>query len=153
MWEREGKPEAFLEGPLGALHGVIRLIRETPIPFVAAVNGVCVGAGTNFALACDLVIATENVTFNEAFVKIGLTPDCGGSFFLPRAIGEKLAAELFMTGESVSAERAAQFTSSKLWRKANGPSWVVVRASSSVTRICVLSAQRPASWRIKALSM
>jgi len=109
MWEREGKPEAFLEGPLGALHGVIRLIRETPIPFVAAVNGVCVGAGTNFALACDLVIATENVTFNEAFVKIGLTPDCGGSFFLPRAIGEKLAAELFMTGESVSAERAAQF--------------------------------------------
>ena len=109
MWEREGRIEAFLEDPLAALHGVIRLIRETPIPVIAAVNGVCAGAGTNIALACDLVVAAENASFNEAFVKIGLTPDCGGSFFLPRAIGEKLAAELFMTGESVSAERAAQF--------------------------------------------
>ena len=109
MWEREGRIEAFLEEPLAALHGVIRLIRETPIPFVAAVNGVCAGAGTNFALACDVVVAADNATFNEGFVKIGLTPDCGGSFFLPRDVGEKLAAELFMTGESVPAERAAQF--------------------------------------------
>ena len=109
MWEREGRIEAFLEEPLAALHGVVRLIRETPIPFVAAVNGVCAGAGTNISLACDLVVAADNATFNEAFVKIGLSPDCGGSFFLPRAIGEKLAAELFMTGETVSAERAAQF--------------------------------------------
>lgn len=109
MWEREGRIEAFLEEPLRALHDVILLIRETPIPFIAAVQGVCAGAGTNFALACDLVIASENASFNEAFVRIGLSPDCGGSFFLPRAIGEKLAAELFMTGETVSAERAAQF--------------------------------------------
>ena len=56
-----------------------------------------------------MIVAADNASFNEAFVKIGLTPDCGGSFFLPRAVGEKLAAELFMTGESVSAERAAQF--------------------------------------------
>jgi 2-(1,2-epoxy-1,2-dihydrophenyl)acetyl-CoA isomerase len=109
MWEREGRIEAFLEDPLAALHDLIRLVRETPMPFVAAVNGVCAGAGTNIALACDLVVAADNASFNEAFIKIGLTPDCGGSFFLPRAIGEKLAAELFMTGESVSAERAAQF--------------------------------------------
>jgi len=109
MAQKEGRIEAFLEAPLKALHDVILLIRETPIPFVAAVNGVCAGAGTNFALACDVVIAAENASFNEAFVRIGLSPDCGGSFFLPRAIGEKLAAELFMTGESVSAERAAQF--------------------------------------------
>lgn len=109
MWEREGRIEAFLEEPLRALHDVILLIRETPIPFIAAVQGVCAGAGTNFALACDLVIASENASFNEAFVRIGLSPDCGGSFFLPRVIGEKLAAELFMTGETVSAERAAQF--------------------------------------------
>jgi len=105
----QGRIEAFLDEPLKALHEVIRLIRETPIPFIAAVNGVCAGAGTNFALACDLVIAAEGVSFNEAFVRIGLSPDCGGTFFLPRAIGEKLAAEMFMTGESVSAERAAQF--------------------------------------------
>ena len=90
------------------MHDVILLIRETPIPFIAAVNGVCAGAGTNFALACDIVIAADDASFNEAFVRIGLSPDCGGTFFLPRAIGEKLAAELFMTGETVSAERAAQ---------------------------------------------
>lgn len=108
MWQKEGRIEAFLEDPLKVLHDVIRLIRETPIPFIAAVQGVCAGAGTNFALACDLVIAAENATFNEAFVRIGLSPDCGGSFFLPRAIGEKLAAEMFMTGGTIDANRAAQ---------------------------------------------
>lgn len=107
--QKEGRIEAFLDKPLKALHDVILLIRETPIPFVAAVNGICAGAGTNIALACDIVMAAENASFNEAFVKIGLSPDCGGTFFLPRAVGEKLASELFMTGETVSAERAAQF--------------------------------------------
>ena len=107
MWQKEGRIEAFLEDPLKALHDLIRLIRETPIPFLAAVQGVCAGAGTNVALACDLVFAAENASFNEAFVRIGLSPDCGGSFFLPRAVGEKLAAELMMTGDTVSAEKAA----------------------------------------------
>ena len=108
MWQKEGRIEAFLEDPLKALHDLIRLIRETPIPFVAAVQGVCAGAGTNVALACDLVLAAESASFNEAFVRIGLSPDCGGSFFLPRAVGEKLAAELMMTGDPVSAEKAVQ---------------------------------------------
>lgn len=108
MWQKEGRIEAFLEEPLEALHGVISLIRETPIPFLAAVNGVCAGAGTNFALACDLIIATDDASFNEAFVRIGLSPDCGGSFFLPRAVGEKLAAEMFILGETISAERARE---------------------------------------------
>lgn len=108
MWQREGRIEAFMEEPLEALHKVILLIRETPIPFIASVNGVCAGAGTNFALACDLIIASEDATFNEAFVRIGLSPDCGGSFLLPRAIGDKLAAEMFMTGETISAERAKE---------------------------------------------
>lgn len=107
MGEREGKIEAFLDTPLKELHDVISLIRETPIPFIAAVNGVCAGAGTNFALACDLVLASDDASFNEAFVRIGLSPDCGGTFFLPRAVGEKIAAELFMTGESIKADRAA----------------------------------------------
>lgn len=106
MWQKEGRIEAFLEEPLQALHDVILLMRETPIPFVAAVQGVCAGAGTNFALACDIVFAAENASFNEAFVRIGLSPDCGGSFFLPRAVGEKRAAELMMTGETISAEKA-----------------------------------------------
>jgi 2-(1,2-epoxy-1,2-dihydrophenyl)acetyl-CoA isomerase len=108
MWESEGRIEAFLEAPLGALHELIRLIRETPIPFIAAVNGVCAGAGVNLAIACDIVIAAEDASFREAFVRIGLSPDCGGTFFLPRAIGEKLAAELFMTGDSITAQRALQ---------------------------------------------
>lgn len=106
MWRKEGRIEAFMEAPLKALHDVILLIRETPVPFVAAVQGVCAGAGTNFALACDIVFASENASFNEAFVRIGLSPDCGGSFFLPRAVGEKLAAEIFMTGETIPAEKA-----------------------------------------------
>src|SRR6478672_4300627 len=108
MWQKEGRIEAFLEAPLAALHGVIKLIRETPIPFIAAVNGVCAGAGVNFALACDIVIAAEDASFREAFVRIGLTPDCGGTFFLPRAVGEKIATEMFMTGDAVTADRALQ---------------------------------------------
>lgn len=106
--ESEGRIEAFLEAPLGALHEVIKLIRETPIPFVAAVNGVCAGAGVNFALACDMVVAEEDASFREAFVRIGLSPDCGGTFFLPRAVGEKVAAEMFMTGDAITAQRAVQ---------------------------------------------
>jgi 2-(1,2-epoxy-1,2-dihydrophenyl)acetyl-CoA isomerase len=108
MWETEGRIEAFLEAPLGSLHGVIRAMRELPVPIVAAVNGVCAGAGVNFALACDIVFAADDATFREAFVRIGLTPDCGGTFFLPRAVGEKIATELFMTGDAVTAQRAVE---------------------------------------------
>jgi 2-(1,2-epoxy-1,2-dihydrophenyl)acetyl-CoA isomerase len=107
MLEMQKRGEPALE-PLRLMHKAIALIRETPIPFVAAVNGVCAGAGTNFALACDIVFADEKAIFNEAFIKIGLSPDCGGSFFLPRVVGEKIAAELFMTGDSVDAQRALQ---------------------------------------------
>ena len=108
MAESEGRIEAFLEAPLGSLHELIKVIRETPIPFVAAVNGVCAGAGVNFALACDMIVAAEDASFREAFVRIGLSPDCGGTFFLPRAVGEKMAAELFMTGDAITAQRAYQ---------------------------------------------
>lgn len=108
MGEKEGNIEAFLDSPLKSLHDVILLIRETPVPFIAAVNGVCAGAGTNFALACDLVLAADDASFNEAFVRIGLSPDCGGSFFLPRVVGEKIATELFMTGGTIDAARAAE---------------------------------------------
>src|SRR5258706_14256738 len=105
MWEREGRIEAFLEAPLGALHDVIRLIRETPIPFVASVNGVCAGAGVNFALACDIVIAADDASFREAFVRIGLSPDCDGNFMMPRAVHGKCPAETFSHGDTHSAHR------------------------------------------------
>ena len=84
------------------------LIRETPVPFIAAVNGVASGGGCNLALACDLVIAAESAKFNQAFIKIGLVPDCGGTFILPRLVGWKRAAELMFTGELVTAQRAAE---------------------------------------------
>ncbi len=108
MGKKEEDIEAFLDAPLKALHEVIFLIRETPIPFVSSVNGACAGAGTNLALACDIVLAADHATFNEAFVRIGLSPDCGGTFFLPRAIGEKRAAEMMMTGKTVTAAEALE---------------------------------------------
>jgi 2-(1,2-epoxy-1,2-dihydrophenyl)acetyl-CoA isomerase len=106
--QKEGRIEAFLEEPLGNLHRLIRLMRDLPIPIVAAVNGVCAGAGVNLALACDIVFASDDAVFREAFVRIGLSPDCGGTFFLPRAVGEKLAAEMLMTGDAITAQRAAE---------------------------------------------
>lgn len=105
---REGRLEAFFDEPLRILNESILLIRQTPVPFIAAVNGVASGGGCNLALACDLVIAAESVKFNQAFIKIGLVPDCGGTFILPRLVGLKRAAELMFTGDMVTAQRAAE---------------------------------------------
>jgi 2-(1,2-epoxy-1,2-dihydrophenyl)acetyl-CoA isomerase len=106
--EREGKVEAFFDEPLRLLNECILLIRRTPLPFIAAVNGAASGGGCNLALACDLVVAGESARFNQAFIKIGLSPDCGGTFILPRLIGWKRATELMMTGDVVSAARALE---------------------------------------------
>ena len=105
---REGRIEAFFDEPLRLLNESILLIRKTPVPFIAAVNGVASGGGCNLALACDLVIAADSAKFNQAFIKIGLVPDCGGTFILPRLVGWKRAAELMFTGELVTAQRAAE---------------------------------------------
>jgi 2-(1,2-epoxy-1,2-dihydrophenyl)acetyl-CoA isomerase len=78
------------------------------LPVIAAVNGHASGAGCNLALACDLVLAGESARFNEAFIKIGLTPDCGGTFILPRLVGWKRAAEMLMTGDVIEAKQAAE---------------------------------------------
>ena len=106
--KKDGRVEAFFDEPLRLLNEAIVLIRETPVPFIAAVNGVASGGGCNLALACDLVIAAESARFNQAFIKIGLTPDCGGTFILPRLVGWKRATELLFTGELVSAKAAAE---------------------------------------------
>lgn len=108
MGETAGRADAFFDEPLGLLNECIMLIRQTPVPFIAAVNGVASGGGCNFALACDLVLAAETARFNQAFVGIGLTPDCGGTFILPRLVGQKIATELLMTGDFVTARRAAE---------------------------------------------
>lgn len=106
--QKEGRVEAFFEDPLNLLHDCIRAIRKTPLPVIAAVNGHASGAGCNLALACDLVLAGESAKFNEAFIKIGLTPDCGGTFILPRLVGWKRAAGMLMTGDVVEAREAAE---------------------------------------------
>lgn len=104
---REGRVEAFFDEPLRILNDSILLIRRTPVPFIAAVNGVASGGGCNLALACDLVVAAESAKFNQAFVKIGLTPDCGGTFMLPRLVGWKRATELMFFGDMITAQHAA----------------------------------------------
>jgi len=85
---------------------IIRKIRNIEKPIVAAVNGVAAGAGASIALCCDIVLACESATFIQAFSKIGLIPDSGGTFFLPRLIGMQKAAALMMTAEPVSAKDA-----------------------------------------------
>jgi len=83
---------------------VIRLLRAIEKPVIAAVNGVAAGAGANIALACDLRIASEAASFVQAFVKIGLVPDAGGTLFLPLLVGYAKAAELAFIGEHIGAE-------------------------------------------------
>ena len=108
MAAQEGKVEAFFDEPLRLLNGCIMVIRRSPLPFLAAVNGAASGGGCNLALACDLVIAGESARFNQAFIKIGLVPDCGGTFILPRLVGWKRATELMITGEVISSSRALE---------------------------------------------
>ncbi len=85
---------------------VIKAIRELDRPVVAAVNGVAAGAGCSTALACDLVIAARSAVFVQSFVNIGLVPDAGGSYFLPRLAGQRKAMEMALLGEGISAEEA-----------------------------------------------
>jgi 2-(1,2-epoxy-1,2-dihydrophenyl)acetyl-CoA isomerase len=88
---------------------LVRRMRALPKPIVCAVNGVAAGAGANFALACDIVLAARSASFIQAFVKIGLVPDCGGSYFLPRLAGTQRAMALAMTGERLTAEDAERW--------------------------------------------
>lgn len=85
---------------------IIKLIREVKKPVIAAVNGVAAGAGANIALCCDIVLASENASFIQAFSKIGLIPDSGGTYFLPRLIGLQRSSALMMTGDKISASEA-----------------------------------------------
>ena len=88
---------------------LVLTLRELPIPVVCAVNGVAAGAGANIALACDIVIAARSASFIQAFCKIGLVPDSGGTFFLPRLVGTARAMGLAMLGDKVTAEQAVSW--------------------------------------------
>lgn len=85
---------------------IVSKIRKLNKPVLAAVNGVAAGAGANIALCCDIVIAAQSVFFIQAFSKIGLIPDSGGTYFLPRLIGMQKASALMMLGDKISAEEA-----------------------------------------------
>lgn len=85
---------------------IIKKITSLEKPVVAAVNGVAAGAGANIALACDIVVASGSASFIQAFSKIGLVPDSGGTFFLPRIIGYARASAMMMLGDKVTAEEA-----------------------------------------------
>jgi 2-(1,2-epoxy-1,2-dihydrophenyl)acetyl-CoA isomerase len=88
---------------------MIRAIVDAPVPVIAAVNGVAAGAGANLALACDLVIACESAVFIQAFARIGLIPDAGGTSFLPRRVGLQRAMGAALLAEPVSAAQAADW--------------------------------------------
>jgi 2-(1,2-epoxy-1,2-dihydrophenyl)acetyl-CoA isomerase len=82
------------------------LLHDYPVPLVAAVNGVAAGAGANLALNCDIVVAARSASFIQAFSKIGLVPDCGGTWLLPRLVGRAQAMALAMLGDKLPAEQA-----------------------------------------------
>jgi enoyl-CoA hydratase/carnithine racemase len=104
MMQREDADE--FARMLGAGRRVVTEIREMVKPVVASINGVASGAGFNLALACDLRIAAESARFSQSFVKVGLHPDWGGTYFLPRLVPANIACEMFFLGDAIDAARA-----------------------------------------------
>lgn len=121
---------------------IIQKIRAISKPVIAAVNGVAAGAGANIALACDIVVASERASFIQAFSKIGLVPDSGGTFFLPRLIGFQKASALMMLGDKVSAEEAENL----------GMIYKVFNAEDFTADVTIL-AEKMAKMPTKALGM
>jgi len=107
---------AMRDGPLDVAqslreryHPIVLAMRQCPKPIVAAVNGAAAGAGMSLALACDIVLAGESATFLQAFTRIGLVPDCGSTWFLPRYVGDVRARALALLADKISAEDALRY--------------------------------------------
>jgi len=107
--EEGASADRLIEELLGPLNDVIRLIREIPKIVIAAIHGVASGGGCNLALACDYRMAASGTRFNQAFVRLGIAPDCGGTFVVPRLIGWGRAFEWMVSGELIEAEEAARW--------------------------------------------
>jgi 2-(1,2-epoxy-1,2-dihydrophenyl)acetyl-CoA isomerase len=103
----DGPPD--LKAVLERYNSLVRKLRAIAMPVVCAVNGVAAGAGANLALACDIVLAARSANFIQAFSRIGLIPDCGGTWFLPRLVGMARARALAILAEPLPAERAAEW--------------------------------------------
>ncbi len=115
---------------------LVRKLRALPFPVVAAVNGVAAGAGANIALACDIVIASLKASFIQSFARVGLVPDSGGTWFLPRLVGDARARGLALLAQELSAEKAASW--GLIWRAVEDE--VLMHEA---TRICEHFAQAP----------
>ncbi|MEQ5839882.1 2-(1,2-epoxy-1,2-dihydrophenyl)acetyl-CoA isomerase PaaG [Paraburkholderia acidicola] len=115
---------------------LIRRLQALPLPVIAAVNGTAAGAGANLALACDLVVAARSASFIQAFVKIGLVPDSGGTWFLPQRIGMARALGLALTGEKLGAEKAESW--GLVWRVVDD-----AELSATATQLATQLAQQP----------
>ena len=157
--DRAGSATADAGGALETFFNpVIRLMRTVPKPIVAAVNGVAAGVGMSFAMAADIAIAGKSASFLQAFARIGLLPDGGSTWFLPRLVGEQRARALAMLAPQISAQQAKEFgliwdvvedaalmtTATELARKlANGPTQSYARIKEAMNRASgnALSAQ------------
>jgi 2-(1,2-epoxy-1,2-dihydrophenyl)acetyl-CoA isomerase len=105
----DGSPMPEIGDIVEGYNALVLAIRAIEKPVVCAVNGVAAGAGANIALACDIVLASEAASFVQAFAKIGLVPDNGGTFFLPRLVGVARATSMMMLGEKVTAAQALEY--------------------------------------------
>lgn len=113
--EHRGRPARDLGAAIDLHYNpLVRRMRALPKPIVAAVNGIAAGAGMNLALAADIVVACEAASFTQAFIRIGLMPDAGGTHFLPRAVGDARARGLAMLGDTITAREAADW--GLIWR-------------------------------------
>ncbi len=110
-------------------------IRSMPVPVIAAVNGVAAGAGANFALNCDIVIAARSASFIQAFSKIALIPDAGGTWLLPRLVGRAHAMALAMTGDKLPADEAQRI--GLIWRVVDDPA-LLDEALALATRLAAM---------------
>ena len=102
-------PRDVSQGLRERYHPIILAMRQFPKPIVGAVNGAAAGAGMSIALACDIVLAGESASFLQAFTRIGLVPDCGSTWFLPRMVGDVRARALVMLADKISAADALQY--------------------------------------------
>jgi 2-(1,2-epoxy-1,2-dihydrophenyl)acetyl-CoA isomerase len=119
-------------------------VRTMPVPVIAAVNGVAAGAGANLALCCDFVLAARGASFIQAFSKIGLVPDCGGTWLLPRLVGRARAIGLAMSGDKLPAEEAERI--GLIWRAVDDAS-LMDEAMKLATRLAAMPSRALAETR------
>lgn len=138
---REG-PHDVAQSLRERYHPIVLAMRQFPKPIVGAINGVAAGAGMSLALACDIVLAGESASFLQAFTRIGLVPDCGSTWFLPRLVGDVRARALIMLADKISAADALRY----------GLVWQVI-ADDKLMSEAMATAQRMAQMPTRAYDL